>query len=231
MRTMFRLLSVFSALALALLVVEGDAWAQGKRARSGNSSKQVTRTGPQGGQQTWSQNRSWKRGGGSFESRRERTGPAGRTRSKDVEAVRTGDGYRKSTTWTDAQGRQATRDAEVVVDREAGTRDREVQWVGRDGAMRTRSDATRRTEDGYTRSSTFTGAEGRQATRDATVSVDRDAGSAGKTVEWVGPEGSTASRNTEVLRTDSGREAVTTVTRPDGSVVTYEKSVERELED
>ncbi len=160
MRLTARLICLTSVLTLALLAVADEAEARGRkdgaRARSGSAHKQVTRTGPRGGQRTWTENRSWKRSQGRFESQRERTGPGGRTRTKDVQAERTETGYRRGTTWTDARGNQATRDATVNVDREAGVRNRDVEWVGRDGHTRTRQDTTTRTESGYPRASIFT---------------------------------------------------------------------------
>ena len=147
MKSMLPSLALASALFLVSLPLQRDAEAGGRhgrdvRARSGSAQKHVTRTGP-----------------------------GGATRSKDVRAERTETGYRRNTTWTDAQGRTATRDAEAVVDREAGT--------------------------------------------------------ASKQVEWKGPDGATARRNTNVAKTETGREATSTTVRPDGSTVTRQSSVVR----
>jgi hypothetical protein len=101
--------------------------------------------------------------------------------------------------------------------------------TGPGGRTRTKDVQVERTETGYRRNTTWTDARGRQAWRDASLSVNREAGTASKTVDWTGPNGGTASRTKDVVRTGNGHMAKTTVTRPGGSAVTYQKTFERQL--
>lgn len=173
----FRPVSALGTLALSLLVA-GAAFAGGpqERPRSGSVSKQVTRTGPNGAQRTWTQERSFERGDGRYQSHTTRTGPGGRSRSKDVAAERTESGYERHTTFTDARGRETHRDAEVTLDREAGSRQKDVVWTGAEGNTLTRSSERVRTEDGYTRTTTLTGPDGKSATWEKTVSRETSQG-------------------------------------------------------
>jgi hypothetical protein len=223
--------------------------------RRGAARRETTWTGPRGGQahrsdrarrtgEGWQRDTTWTDRKGRTATRevdghidrdagiRTRdvtwTGRDGQTRTRQDVTTRTEDGYNRNSTFTDARGRTATRDADVHVDRDAGTRARDVTWTGRDGATRTHEHVATRTEDGYTRDSTFTGRNGQTATRSATVSRDPEAGTRTKTVEWEGPNGGTFSHVTETVRTENGHQSVTTVTRPDGSVVTYERDISRE---
>jgi hypothetical protein len=52
-----------------------------------------------------------------------------------------------------------------------------------------------RTASGHTRSDTWTNAEGRSASRNATVVNDKDAGTRTRDVQRQGPEGQTTTRN------------------------------------
>ena len=83
------LLSILAVLTLALLLAGGEAWAGGKRGgggkgagRSGDSHREVTRTGSGGNARTWSQDRSAQRGKGRYESQTTRTNPSGASRTK-----------------------------------------------------------------------------------------------------------------------------------------------------
>jgi hypothetical protein len=92
--------------------------------------------------------------------------------SHQVQVQRTNNGHTRSDTWTNAEGRSASRNATVVNDKDAGTRTRDVQRHGPEGQTATRHDETQRTENGYTRSSTATNAQGQTATRNATAIFD-----------------------------------------------------------
>lgn len=73
-----------------------------------------------------------------------------------------------------------------------------------------------RTENGRTRSDTWTGANGRSASRDATVVNDRAAGVRTRDVAWQGPNGQTATRNDVTTKTDSGYTRDSTFVGPNG---------------
>jgi hypothetical protein len=72
------------------------------------------------------------------------------------------------------QNRTVTRT--VVNDRDAGTRSVDVTRTGVDGKTRSMSLDVQRTEDGHTASRTLTNAQGETATRNTSVSNDREAG-------------------------------------------------------
>jgi len=86
--------------------------------------------------------------------------------------ARTADGHTRTTVRTDAQGRTSTREAQVTNDPAAGTRDRDVTYTGPNGAVRTVSNTTTRTDSGYARDTVVTKASGATVTRE--VGVVRD---------------------------------------------------------
>ena len=92
--------------------------------------------------------------------------------SHQTQVQRTDNGHTRSDTWTDAEGRTASRNATVVNDKAAGTRTRDVERQGPEGQTATRHDETQRTENGYTRNSTATNAQGQTTNRTATASYD-----------------------------------------------------------
>jgi len=108
-------------------------------------------------------------------------------RTVHVERQRTDNGHTSQRVVTGPNGRTASRDAVVQNDPQAGTRTRDVTYTGPNGNVRTVNDATQRTDDGYTRTTTATGPKG-TATREVTVSCDRSAGNCTKDVT-VGTEG------------------------------------------
>ncbi|HUL82338.1 MAG TPA: hypothetical protein VL131_09350, partial [Gammaproteobacteria bacterium] len=77
-----------------------------------------------------------------------------------------------------------------------------------------------KTSDGYTRDSTFTGPNGKTATRDATVARDKDAGTVSRDVVETGPNGKTRTIDDKVERTADGYTRETVKTNPNGSSVT-----------
>jgi hypothetical protein len=95
--------------------------------------------------------------------------------TRHTEVRRTPNGHTRDDTWTGAQG-TATRSAEVVNDRENRKRTRDVTWSGPQGQQATRTDVTQRTDDGYTRNTVATGAQGGTATRDVVATHDAESG-------------------------------------------------------
>jgi hypothetical protein len=93
--------------------------------------------------------------------------------------------------------------------------------VGRDW---TRSTTTTRTENGFTRNTTVTNDQGQTATRNMTVSRDRDAGTQTVDISRTGFDGRTSSVHREAQRTETGRTINTTITNANGETAT--RSVE-----
>jgi len=72
------------------------------------------------------------------------------------------------------------------------------------------------TASGHTRSDTWTNADGRTASRNATVVNDKEAGTRTRDVQRQGPEGKTATRHEETQRTESGYTRNSTATNAQG---------------
>jgi hypothetical protein len=77
-----------------------------------------------------------------------------------------------------------------------------------------------RTASGHTRSDTWTSADGRTATRNATVVNDKAAGTRTRDVQRQGPEGQTATRHVETQRTESGYTRNSTATNAQDQTTT-----------
>lgn len=92
----------------------------------------------------------------------------------------------------------------VETRRTATGRERDTTWTGADGRTATRRDVTTRTDNGYTRSSVATGPAGNTATREAVVERDREAGVRTRQVTSTGPRGGTSSVSDVITRTDTG---------------------------
>lgn len=140
--------------------------------------------------------------------------------SQHTETQRTENGHTRNSTWTGEDGRKATRDANVVNDRAAGTRTRDITYTGPEGKTRTVNDVTTRTDDGHMRSTKYTDAEGRTATRDAVVTRDAENRTRARDVTYTGRDGEQTQVNDVTQRTDTGYTRETTVTKPDGATGT-----------
>lgn len=140
---------------------------------------------------------------GSVSKQVTRSGPAGaeRTWSQQRSWERRDGSYQSQTSRTGPGGRTRTRDVDAV-----------------------------RTDAGSERHTTWTDAQGRQAHRDAEVTVDRESGTATRDVVFSGRDGQTSTRHDELIRTEDGHTSSSTLTRRDGSVVDREASVSRDPE-
>jgi hypothetical protein len=94
----------------------------------------------------------------------------------------------------------------------------------------TRTTERQRTETGHTRTDTWSGPEGKTATREAVITNDREAGTRTREVDYTGPNGGTASVDSVRTRTEDGFTRSTTVTNPKGETATRELSVSRDKE-
>ena len=94
----------------------------------------------------------------------------------------------------------------------------------------TRTTERQRTDNGHTRTDTWTGANGRTATRDAVVSNDREAGTRTRNVDYTGPNGKTASADSVRTRTEDGFTRNTTATNANGETATRDLTVSRDKE-
>lgn len=87
-----------------------------------------------------------------------------------------------------------------------------------------------RTDAGHVRRDTWTGANGRSATRDASVVNDRANRTRTRDVAWQGPDGRTATRRDVTTKTDDGYTRSSAFTNPAGKTVTREASVANDRE-
>ncbi len=87
-----------------------------------------------------------------------------------------------------------------------------------------------RTENGRTSNSTWTGKDGKTATRDATVVNDREAGTRTRDVTYTGPEGKTRTVNDVTQKTEDGHTRDTTVTNAQGETATRNAVVVKDPE-
>jgi hypothetical protein len=77
----------------------------------------------------------------------------------------------------------------------------------------------RRTDNGHQHNTTWTGKDGKTATREATVARDKEAGTRTRDVTYTGPDGATRTVNDVTTRTDDGYTRATT-TGPQGNTTT-----------
>ena len=102
---------------------------------------------------------------------------------------------------------------------EAGSKGQR-QASQRPGGSHTHQTQVQRTASGHTRSDTWTSADGRTASRNATVVKDKAAGTRTRDVQRQGPEGQTATRHEETQRTESGYTRNSTATNAEGQTTT-----------
>ena len=94
----------------------------------------------------------------------------------------------------------------------------------------TRTTERQRTENGHTRTDTWTAANGKTATRDAVVTNDKDAGTRTRDVDYTGPNGKTASVDSVRTKTADGFTRSTTATNAQGETATRDLTVSRDKE-
>jgi hypothetical protein len=147
-RSRLATLTLACLVALLLAAPEADARARHARARksapkSGEASRTVTRTAPDGTSRTSSHDSTWQRGDGQWTRDTVHTGPNGKQATTHVDGAKTENGHV-----------------------------RDVTRTGPDGKTATTHDEVQRTDDGYTRSTTTTGPNGGVTTRNATGTYD-----------------------------------------------------------
>ena len=114
----------------------------------------------------------------------------------------------------------ATREAVVTNDKEAGTRTRNVDYTGPGGNTASVDSVRTKTDDGFTRSTTVTNAQGETATRDLSVTRDKDAGTVTREANYSTFDGRKGSMTDVIQRTDDGYSRDTSRTTPNGTTHT-----------
>jgi hypothetical protein len=136
--------------------------------------------------------------------------------TRTTERQRTESGRTRSDTVTRGDGSTASRRAEVVNDADTGTRTRNVDYTGFDGKARSVDRVSTKTDDGYTRETTATGANGQTATRNLDVSRNPETGTIHREANYSTSSGRTGSTSDVIQRTEDGYSRDTTHTTPDG---------------
>jgi len=136
--------------------------------------------------------------------------------TRTTERQRTENGRKRSDTVTRADGSTASRRAEVVNDADSGTRTRNVDYTGFDGKDRSVDRASTKTDDGYTRTTTATGADGQTATRNLDVSRNPETGTINREANYSTSGGRSGSTSDVIQRTEDGYSRNTTHTTPNG---------------
>ena len=108
----------------------------------------------------------------------------------------------------------------VTNDRDAGTRTRNVDYTGPNGGTTSVDSVRTRTDDGFTRATTVTNPQGETATRDLTVSRDKEAGSVTREANYTTFDGREGSMTDVIQRTEDGFTRDTTRTLPNGTTHT-----------
>jgi hypothetical protein len=144
--------------------------------------------------------------------------------TRTTERQRTENGHTRSDTRTRADGKSATRDAVVTRDREAGTRTREIDYPGPNGRTASVDSSGTKTDDGFNRSTTITNPQGETATRDLTVSRDKEAGTISRESNYTTFDGREGSKSDVIQRTEVGFSRDTTRTLANGE--THTRSVD-----
>ena len=150
--------------------------------------------------------------------------------TRTTERQRTDTGHTRTDTVTRADGATATRNAVVTNDKDAGTRTRNVDYMGFDGKSRSVDSTRTKTDDGFTRSTTATNAQGETATRDLTVSHDQDTGTTTRSANYTTFDGRSGSMSDVIQRTDDGYTRDSTRTLPNGETHTRSADVSCEKE-
>ena len=145
---------------------------------------------------------------------------AAQPHTRTTERQRTETGHTRTDTWTSADGKSATRNAVVTNDRDAGTRTRNVDYTGPNGGTSSVDNVRTRTDDGFTRSTTATNKDGETATRDLTVSRDKEAGSVSRESNYTTFDGREGSKSDVIQRTENGYSRETVRTQPNGETHT-----------
>lgn len=144
--------------------------------------------------------------------------------TRTTERQRTETGHTRTDTWTGANGRTATRDAVVTNDRAAGTRTRNVDYTGPNGGTGSVDSVRTKTDDGFTRSTTATNAQGQTATRDLAVTRNPETGTVTRDANYSTFDGREGSKSDVIQRTEDGYSRDTARTLPNGE--THTRSVD-----
>ena len=114
--------------------------------------------------------------------------------TRHTEQVATDNGFTRNTVTTRPNGDTATRNMTLTRDKEAGTRTREVSGSHFNGVSYSGQSVTQQTEDGFTRDSTYTNAQGKTASRHVDAMVNKEEGVVTRNISVTKPNGETTEK-------------------------------------
>jgi len=126
--------------------------------------------------------------------------------TRQVQQKKTENGIVRNTVTTNAQGETATRTMTINNDKDAGTRTRTVEGTNFSGGSYSGQAVTQKTDDGFSRESSFTNAQGKTISKSMDVAVDKEAGTVTKNISVTHPNGEVSTKTQVTTRTHSGSE-------------------------
>ncbi len=130
--------------------------------------------------------------------------------TRQVQQKPTANGIVRNTVTTNAQGETATRNMTLTRDKEAGTRTRIVEGTNFSGGNYSGQSVTQKTDDGISRESTFTNAQGKTISKSMDLAVDKEAGTVTKNISVTHPNGEVTTKTQVTTRTRSEGEPADT---------------------
>ena len=115
--------------------------------------------------------------------------------SRQSERLKTDNGFTRTINKTDDQGATATRRAEVVANKEAGTRTRQVSGTTFEGKSYFGQSTAQKTDNGYTSVGQLTTANGKVIDRSVNAQIDREAHAVAKEISVTPANGETKTRS------------------------------------
>jgi len=137
---------------------------------------------------------------GSYTADTTRTTAQG-TFARHTEQVATDSGFTRSSSTTNPSGKTAIHNVSVANDKDSTTHSRDVSGTTFDGKSYSASSVTQKTDNGYMRTGSATGPDGKTANRNVTFIADKAAGTATKTIETTGPNGKSSTVVKQITRT------------------------------
>lgn len=127
----------------------------------------------------------------NFNQTTTRTLANGETIQRNTKQTITDNGFTRNSTMTNSQGQAATKNITVVNDKEAGIHTRTMSGTTFDGKIFSANSTTKKTDEGFSRESSFTNPEGKTGSRSTVAVIDKQAGTMTKTSTINTPNGET----------------------------------------
>ena len=190
-----------------LFLFHTNVYAEGEKSGVSQSNRQSTITTPDGSSVTRSTSRVWDPDTKTWKRGITTTDENGKTVTRYTETEKTDDGYIRNSTVAGPDGKTAGRSGQGTWDPETKTWKREAVQVGPEGEVVYNGAEVKKTDNGYTRDSAVSNAEGSTATRSATGAWDPETKTWKKGVARKGAKGNTVNRQREFRKKDENQGA------------------------